>query len=262
MTTYRDWIVTEEQHIAHLILNRPGSRNNLRLETLNELQEICADLQGRKHIWAVILEGRGRHFSSGLEPELIRSIHEQPEKSVVDALRKQQQVLDEFEALEKPTIAKIQGFCIGGGMLLALCCDFRLAGKRSFFCLPEVKMGLPILWGTHRIVRHAGPALAKKLILLGDRFKAAEALDWGLVHKVVPNDQLDIEVEKLAAQLTALPPRTIGMAKRLINAVNDRPAGELLAMEREAILEICASPDAEEAVASFLEKRAPVFVGE
>jgi len=262
MNTYQDWIVKEEEHIVHLSLNRTESGNILRIETLEELLEICVRLRTRKDIWVVVLEGKGKHFCSGFDPKLIQSIHSQSKDSVSGILRKQQHILDQFEKLEIPTIAKIHGFCIGGGFLLALCCDFRIAAKRTLFSLPEVKVGVPILWGTHRIVRHTGPSLAKELILLGERFKPDKALEWGLIYRMVPDSQLDREVVKLATKFRDLPPRTIGIAKRLVNAAYDRPAGDLLAMEQEAILEICRSPDAKEAIDSYFDKRKPRYVGE
>lgn len=173
-----------------------------------------------------------------------------------------QRALDEFEALEKPTIAKLHGFCIGGGLLLALCCDFRVASQKTIFALPEVKLGIAVLMGTHRITRVAGMPTTKELILLGERFDAQTAQTYGLVHKVVPPDRLDAAVNTLAAKFRKLPPRTTGIAKRIINQGYHLSLRESQNLEIDAQAELLDSPDFREAVESYLERRQPRFTGE
>ena len=147
-------------------------------------------------------------------------------------------------------------------MLLALCCDFRVASRRTIFSLPEVRLGIPVLWGTQRLTRVAGVAAAKEMILLGERFDASAAQAYGLVHKVVPPDELDITVATLAVKLQKLPPRTVGVAKRIINMGYRLSMRESQDLEIEAIAELTDSPDLREAIESFFEKRQPRFTGE
>jgi enoyl-CoA hydratase/carnithine racemase len=177
-------------------------------------------------------------------------------------LRGLQRCLDDFEVLEKPTIAKIQGFCLGGGLILALCCDFRIASQRTVFSLPEVKLGLGVLMGTQRVTRVAGVPATKEIILLGKRFKADDALAYGLVHQVVPADELEAAVAGLAAKFQALPPRTVGIAKRIIDQGYHLSLRESQDLEIDAQAELMDSTDMREALRSYVEKRQPRFTGE
>jgi enoyl-CoA hydratase/carnithine racemase len=167
MSEYRNWLLTEEAHIATLTLNRPDAVNSLTVETLFELRDITAYLRRQRDVWVVIVQGQGKHFSTGMDLNVIKGGLDQSEQANREHLLSLQQCLDEFEALEKPTIAKLRGFCIGGGLILALCCDFRIASQRTIFSLLEVRLGLPIIMGTQRLARVAGVAAAKEMILAG-----------------------------------------------------------------------------------------------
>ena len=210
----------------------------------------------------VIVQGRGKHFSVGMDVSVIKGRVDQPKQANRKYLLSLQQCLDDFEALEKPTIAKLHGFCIGGGLILALCCDFRIASQRTVFNLPEVKLGIPVLWGTRRLTRVAGVAAAKEMILLGKRFKASVAQAYGLLHEVVPPDELDKTVAALAAKFQRLPPRTVGIAKRIIHSGYDLSMRESQNLEIDALAELLDSPDLREAIESYSEKRRPQFTGE
>jgi enoyl-CoA hydratase/carnithine racemase len=262
MTTYQNWLLTEADHIAALTLNRSVVGNNLTPETFYELREITKTLQTRKHIWAVIVQGQGKYFSTGIDVEMLRGRLDQTEQDNRVFLLGLQECLDEFEQLEKPTIAKLHGFCIGGGLILALCCDFRIASQRTVFSLPEVKIGIGVIMGTQRVTRVAGVAATKEMILLGGRFNAKTALDYGLVHEIVPPDELDTRAALLADQFKHLPPRTVGISKRIINAGQDLPLRASQDLEIEAQMELLDSSDMHEALNSYLEKRKPRFTGE
>jgi enoyl-CoA hydratase/carnithine racemase len=262
MPEHQNWLLTEEDCITTLTLNRAHASNSLTTETLYELRDISAYLSTRKQVWVVILQSQGKHFSTGIDLDLIQDRLDQSEAAIYEFLLGLQVCLDAFEALEKPTIAKLRGFCIGGGLLLALCCDFRIASQRTLFSMPEVKLGLGVTMGTQRLSRVAGVAATKEIILLGDRFSASTALDYGLVHQVVPPDQLDARVAALADKFGRLPPRTVGIAKRIIDTGYDLSLRDSQNLEIDAQLEIIDSPDLREAIASFLEKRQPRFTGE
>jgi enoyl-CoA hydratase/carnithine racemase len=259
---YQNWLLSEEAHIATLTLNRPDEMNSLTAEMLYELRDIVARLRGRRDVWVVILQGQGKHFSAGMDVDLIRERVDQPEQANRQFLLGAQRCLDDFEALEKPTIAKLHGLCIGGGLVLALCCDFRIASQRTVFSLPEVKLGMGVLMGTQRITRVAGVAATKEMVLLGKRFGASDALAYGLVNSVVPPDELDAAVAALAAKFEKLPPRTVGIAKRIINEGHNLSMRESQDLEIDAQAEVLDSPDFREALASYVEKRTPHFTGE
>jgi enoyl-CoA hydratase/carnithine racemase len=262
MPEYENWLLAEDARVATLTLNRPDAMNSLTAEMLYELQDITAYLRTRRDLWVVVVHGRGGHFSTGMDVNTFKERLDQPEQANREYLLGLQRCLDEFEALEKPTIAKLQGFCIGGGLILALCCDFRVASQRTVFSLPEVKLGLAVLMGTQRVTRVAGVAATKEMILLGGRFNARTAQAYGLVHSVVPLDELDAAVAALAARFEGLPPRTVGIAKRIINLGQDLSLRASQDLEIDAQAELLDSRDLREAVESFLEKRQPQFTGE
>ena len=262
MPEYRNWLLSEEAHIATLTLDRPDAMNCLTAETLFDLRDITAYLRTKRDVWVVIVQGQGKHFSTGMDICEIKVGLGQSEQANREHLLSLQQCLDEFEALEKPTIAKLRGFCIGGGVILALCCDFRIASQRTTFGLPEVKLGIPVLMGTQRLTRVVGVAATKEMILLGGRFDAAAAQAYGLIHRVVPPDELDAAVAALADKFTRLPPRTVGVAKRIINSGYDLSMRDSQDVEIDALAELLDSPDTWEAIESYSEKRRPRFIGE
>lgn len=261
MSEYTHWEVCLEGHIATLTLNRPGAMNSLTAGTLYELRNITAGLLDEHNIWVVILQGAGKHFSAGMDINMIQGRLDQSEADNRAFLLGLQSCLDDFEALEKPTIAKLKGFCIGGGLILALCCDFRIASQRTIFALPEVRLGLAIM-GTRRVIQVVGVAATKEIVLLGGRFKAKDALDYGLVNHVVPPGELDAAVETLAERFLALPPRTVGISKRIINQGQDLSLQDGQDLEIDAQMEMLNDPDAHEAMHSYIEKRQPRFTGE
>lgn len=262
MPAYQHWKVTTDDHIATLTLNRPKAKNSLLLETLTELRTVTGDLRADKNTWAVVLQGQGRHFCTGVDATVLQSLPGQTEDNFRERLLEAQLALDDFEALEKPTIAKLHGFCLGGGLVLALCCDLRIASQKTIFALPEIKIGLAVLAGTHRITRVAGMAVTKELVLLGKHINAQTALDYRLVHQVLPPDQLDKAVNLLENQFRRLPPRSTGIAKRIINQGYHLSLRESQNLEIDGQAQLLDSPDFYEAVESYLEKRSPRFIGE
>jgi len=262
MSEYKNWLFDQQERIATLTLNRPEHSNNLTLETFQELRDITDHLRASKEIWVVILEGKGKHFSIGADVNIISLMVDYPQGPFRETLLDMQNCLDEFEALEKPTIAKLRGFCLGGGMILALCCDFRVASQRTVLGFPEVKIGVPVIMGTKRVTRVAGVATTKELILLGRNFNARAAKEYGLVHKVVPPDELDTAVARFASKFLKLPPRTVGAAKRVIDVGSYLPLRSSQDLEIDAQAELLHSPDFKEAVNSYIEGRPPRLIGE
>jgi enoyl-CoA hydratase len=256
------WLLTDEAHVATLTLNRPDVMNRLTAQTLYELRDITARLRTERDIWAVIVQGRGKHFSVGVDVNLIRNRIDQSEQANREFLLGLQRCLDDFEALEKPTIAKLHGFCIGGGLILALCCDFRIASQRAVFGLPEVRLGIGVIMGTQRVTRVAGVSATKEMVLLGKRFNASAAHAYGLVHSVVPPEELHTEVVTLANRFQELPPRTVGIAKRIINVGHNLSMRESQDLEIDAQAVVLGSPDLREAIESYVEQRRPRFTGE
>lgn len=258
--TYQHWLLEIKEHLALLTLNRPEKKNRLDNVTLTELGEITNVLSKDSNVWAVILQANGDCFSVGVDVSLIGSMVGQAEDVFKENLKHTQSFFDAFEALQKPTIAALHGIVIGGGMILALCCDFRIAAENVVFSLPEVKRSIGVIMGTQRISRTIGVAHTKEMVMLGTPVDAKRALNIGLVTKVVPLDQLQNETFHFAEQFLELPPLAVGVCKQIINEGQFlERAGQDLEIEAQAAL--LQTYDFQEAIASFFEKRKAVFKG-
>lgn len=259
--TYEHWILEIKDQLAYLTLNRPDKKNRIDSITLAELGDITQKLSNAQNVRAVILQANGVCFSAGVDVRLIGNMIGQEPDIYRENLRKAQSFLDVFEALEKPTIAALHGHVIGGGLILALCCDFRIAAENVIFELPEVKRSIGVIMGTQRIIRTVGIAHTKELVMLGTPIHAERALQIGLVNKVVPLDQLPNQTFNFAKQFLELPPLAVGVCKRIINEGQFlERAGQDLEIEAQA--ELLETHDFKEAISSFFEKRKPIFKGE
>ncbi|MEO1434414.1 MAG: enoyl-CoA hydratase/isomerase family protein [Bacteroidota bacterium] len=260
MNTYQHWTLTTQNHIATLTLNRPEQKNRIDETTLFELREIAHYIAGESDIWVVVVRANGTGFSAGVDVSLIGKIVGQDPESYRRDLKNAQDCFDVFEALNKPTIAAMHGYVIGGGMILAVCCDFRLATPDVEFYLPEVKRSIGVIMGTQRITRIIGVSATKEMAMLAVPVGAERALRLGLINEIVPQDQLDKRAQAFAEQFLELPPLAVGLNKQIIDQGQflDR-AGQDLEIERqEALLK---SEDFKEAIASFFEKRKPIYKG-
>jgi enoyl-CoA hydratase/carnithine racemase len=261
MPEYKNWLLEEKDHVATLTLNRPESMNSLDMQTLLELEQVSADLGERTNIRVVILQGRGAHFSTGMDPNIIREQFDQPEHSIRAYIKRQQECLDTFETLKIPTIARLHGFCYGGGLLMALCCDFRIASQRTIFSFPEVRLGIPFLWGTQRLTRLSGIAVTKELLLLARRYRASEIETFGLIHKVVPPQDLDNAILSVTKRLLLMPPLTMGIVNQTIHQGCELSFQDSQDLELDFLSELLDSSDMHEAMQSYLEKRQPDYSG-
>ncbi|MEO0469661.1 MAG: enoyl-CoA hydratase/isomerase family protein, partial [Bacteroidota bacterium] len=215
-TSYQHWTLETNNHIAFLTLNRPEEKNRIGQLTLEELGVISDVITQDSSVWAVVIQANGDCFSAGVDISLIGSMVGQESEVYRKNLHYVQSFFDTFEALQKPTIAALNGPVIGGGMILALCCDFRIAADDVFFELPEVKRSIGVIMGTQRITRLIGPAQTKEMVMLGKRVPAQRALEIGLLTDMVPADQLRQQAEAFAAQFLELPPLAVGVCKRII----------------------------------------------
>jgi enoyl-CoA hydratase len=245
--------------VAVLTINRPDKRNALngplRCALLGALDGVGRDTTVR----AVVLTGAGdKAFVAGAD------IGEFEGRSPVDQFRvmKQPTVFDAVERLSKPVIAAINGFCLGGGMELALACDIRIASTTARFGQPEVNLGIiPGGGGTQRLPRIVGLGAASRLILTGDLIDAAEALRLRLVEEVVAPDALLTRAIAIAETIAAKSPVAVSAAKEATRAALSLPLEEGLKLEM-ALFQLCfASEDKAEGVRAFLEKRTPTFPG-
>ena len=234
--------------------------NAMLLEAREEMVEILNELLGREEIWVIVLTGAGsKFFISGANiPELLPLTPEAAKKRVETSKRFTCYV----ENYPKPVICALNGLALGGGLELALCCDFRLAADHIKLGLPEVNLGImPGGGGTQRLPRLIGMSRAKELIYTGSLISAHEALSLGIVDKVVPSDQLMMEAQKLAGKIMAKAPLAIRAAKQAINAGWNLSSEEGLDLENNLWANLFATEDKNEGVKAFLEKRTPSFRG-
>lgn len=211
--------------IGELRLTRPEKLNPLSTLTLQEIARAARFFDEQRDVKIVIVRGEGRAFSAGAD---LSSFAGRQTLSARDAGEVGREMADALESMRALSIASIQGWCVGGGLVLAAACDLRVASEDARFSIPEVDLGIPLAWGgIPRLVREIGPALTKELVLTCRPFDAAEARAAGFLNRVVPADQLDATVDELAESLSKKASLTIYSTKRHVNAVTDQMVGTM-----------------------------------
>ncbi|MDJ0273995.1 MAG: 3-hydroxyacyl-CoA dehydrogenase/enoyl-CoA hydratase family protein [Aigarchaeota archaeon] len=258
--------VRREPPIGWIVLNRPHRLNAISPKMIEELEVALKDLSEDRSVRVIVLTGAGgRAFSAGADITAFSEILA-TESKVPMAHRfslRFNELLRKIERSPKPVIAAIDGFALGGGLELALACDFRIATERSEVGQPEIRLGLiPGGGATQRLTRLIGPSKAKLVIFLGDRIKAEEALRLGIIDKVVPPEGFEREVREFAMRLAEMPPIALAAAKDAINAALEVPIDEGLRHESSLFAHLFATKDLMEGISAFFSKRKPEFKGE
>ncbi|AEG13964.1 3-hydroxybutyryl-CoA dehydratase [Desulfofundulus kuznetsovii DSM 6115] len=256
---YKNILLEKDGHIALLTINRPEVRNALDPQTWAEIRSAIRECKFDKDVRVVIITGAGgKAFASGAD---IRSLRE---RETLEVLKSEaQESLNDIENLDKPVIAAIDGFALGGGCELAMACDIRIATSRSKLGQPEVNLGIiPGAGGTQRLQRLVGMGKAKELIFTGDIISAQEAKEIGLVNKVVeqPEDLMPAAKE-MAQKIIAKAPVAVGLAKLAINVGANTDINSGLLFEKFAQTIAFSTEDRIEGTTAFLEKRKAVFKG-
>lgn len=203
-----------------LALARPEKLNPLGPETLAELAEAARWFDRQPGVKVVVVSGRGRAFSAGADLAAFGPREDGAARSLRDDADLGRLMAEAVEAMRAVTIARVQGPCVGGGVVLVAACDLRVAADDAVFFIPEVDLGIPLAWGgIPRLVREIGPAMTKELVMTCRRFGPAEAKALGFLNRVVPAERLDAEVDELAAALLEKSAFTLSATKRHVDAV-------------------------------------------
>ncbi len=240
--------IRREGPVCILELRREQKLNALSTEVERQLQRALDAVEVATSA-AVVITGSGRAFSSGAD---VSEFRERSPEDVLAYYRETGGVYERVAALAQPTLSAIHGYCLGGGLELALATDFRIADETAVFGFPEVGLGiLPSSGGTHRAVRLLGAARAKELILLRDRLPAAEAFAAGLVTEVVPDGAALARALELAERLATLPAAAVAIAKQAVDASAGAPRDAALLIERLAYGLLAQTDDARRAAGDF-----------
>ncbi len=254
-------LVESTDHIAVLTINRPQALNALDVPTLLELEAAFEQLERDDDVRVIIFTGAGdRAFVAGGDIADLNSrnglAHYREFAEVVH------RVFRRIEICDKPTIAAVNGYALGGGTELILATDIRILADTARLGLPEITLGLfPGAGGTQRIMRQVPPCRAKEIMFTGEQISAAEAVAIGLANKVVPKESVLTEARGLAAKIAAKSPLVLKLLKRTLINGADMPLSAALPYEQSMIGLVLDTNDAHEGCTAFLEKRLPTFTG-
>jgi enoyl-CoA hydratase/carnithine racemase len=248
--------------IGWITFDNPARRNAVSLEMWQALADIVADYAADEAIRVIVLKGAGdKAFVSGADISEFgekRSSAQNSREYNETSLR----AMTALQDVDKPTIAMIRGWCVGGGVALAVACDIRIASDDSGFAIPAAKLGLGYNFeGVRRLVQLVGPAFAREIFFTARKFTAAEAVAMGLVNRLVPAAELEASVREYAGTIAGNAPLTVASIKTLVaQALKDESARDM-ALCREVVDRCFASTDYVEGRTAFMEKRKPRFTG-
>lgn len=258
--TYENVILDKEDDLATLYINRPKAMNALNKETLLDIKAVIEDLKDDSSVNVLIITGIGeKAFVAGADIAYMQNMNVSESRSFSQL---GQDVFRMIETMEKPVIAAINGFALGGGCELAMACDIRLCADHALFGQPEVGLGVtPGYGGTQRLARLIGEGRAKELIFTANTIKADEAYRVGLVNHVYPAAELMEQAKKLAQKIARQAPRAVGYSKTATGKGLQVDIDTAIHMESDLFGMCFATEDQKEGMKAFIEKRKPAFKG-
>jgi len=253
-------IYEKSEGIATITLNRPEALNAFSKEVITEVLQALEDVRTDKNMRVVVLTGAGeKAFSAGADIKAMKGFNalKARELSLMG-----ERLCNALENLEKPVIAAINGYALGGGLEVAMACDLRLASERARMGQTEINIGLIPGWGgTQRLTRLVGRTKAKELVFTGKIIDAKTAEQLGILNMVIPAEEFREKVRQFAKELTFKAPVALKVAKALINKGADMSLESAIALEREGFGVVGSTEDLQEGVSAFTEKRKPAFKG-
>lgn len=257
MNDYKHILVETHDMVGLVRINRPQALNALNNELLSEVMDALAEFDNDPTIGALVITGSERAFAAGAD------IKEMMSASAIDMVQRDFiSTFDVILTIRKPLIAAVSGWCLGGGNELAMSCDMIIASDTARFGQPEINLGvIPGAGGTQRLTRAVGKAIAMEMILNNRTLQATEALQYGLVNRVVPVEKYLEEALKLAAEIAGRAPLAVQLGKQAVNKAFELSLASGLEYERRAFYMLFASEDQQEGMEAFLEKRHPEWKG-
>jgi enoyl-CoA hydratase len=250
----------KSEGIATITLNRPEALNAFSKEVIEEIMHALEDVKNDENVRVVVLTGAGeKAFSAGAD---IKAMIGMTALKARELSLMGERLCLSLENLEKPVIAALNGYALGGGLEVAMSCDLRIASENARVGQTEINIGLIPGWGgTQRLTRLIGRTKAKELVFTGRMIDAKTAEQLGIVNMVVPADKFRETVRQFALELASKAPVAIRVAKALINKGADISLDSALALEREGFAVVASTEDLKEGVSAFTEKRKPAFKG-
>lgn len=259
---FKNILYSKENNIARMVINRPEKMNAMNRATRLDMASALDHVRNDPSVKVLVLSGAGgKSFIAGSDLTELSAYTPLDMEQFMSTLA--QSLYTQFEQLEKPVIAMIDGLCLGGGLEVALACDIRIASDRSKFGQPEILIGImPGGGGTQRLTRLVGAGKTKEMMFTGKAIDAAEALSIGLINRVCPSEELEKTVMSLAQAVSLQSGLVLKWIKKSINVAQETSLRTGLDYEALAECLLFTSQDHNEGMKAFLEKRKPVFTGE
>lgn len=261
--SYETLEIVREAGVATIWMNRPDVHNAFNAQLIADLTAACIELDADDTVRAVVLAGRGKSFSAGADLNWMKAAGEASEaENFADAM-KLAGMLRTLAEMKKPTIARVHGAALGGGMGLASACDICMAGDKAVFATSEVKFGIIPSAISPYVIRAIGERQACRYFQTAERINATRAATLGLAHEAVATEELDAKVKEVVEALLQGGPKSQAAAKDLIRAVANRPVSDALVMDTaRRIASLRATPEAKEGLAAFLDKRPAAWIAQ
>lgn len=251
----------DNEGVATVTLNRPEIHNAFDDDLIRQLGETFDQLARSGAIRALVLTSNGKNFSAGADLNWMKRMADYSEEENRTDAATLAAMLYKLDSFPAPTIARVQGAAFGGAVGLVSCCDIAIATERASFCLSEVKIGLLPATISPYIINAIGTRQARRYFVTAERFSAQRAQEIGLVSEVVPEAELDLTVQKLVNSITNNGPNAVAMSKQLAMSMSNRVINEELQGQTSALIAaVRVSPEGQEGLSAFLEKRAPSWM--
>ena len=260
--SYETILFSREGSIVRLVLNRPQVHNAFNEVMVQELGHAFAAVCQDAKIRVVILTGQGKSFCAGADLNWMRKVKDYSFEDNVQESKSLAELMYAIYALPLPTIARVNGAAIGGGTGLMAACDLAIAAQTAKFSLSEVKLGLVPAVISPYVIRRVGESACREFFITGERLTAERALRFGLVNEVVPLEDLDRAVQERVSQLLTSGPKALNTCKEILRKIPGMSFEEAKAYTAEVIASLRVSPEGQEGMSAFLEKRKPRWARE